>query len=652
MDDLIDRLIASADDGRPITLPNRSDAEIECAINTLADHPFGPDVFVGLCRSGEPRDAASALKIVERTSNPAVMGEIVREVASGLSMPTALADTLYGTMINRSADRAGHWSLRSQALLGAWFLARSKPNLGYKLVASLLEMESDDDAHYLRHAATITGLVNAHLAVPDLQAKLVDLLEIAACRDEAAMELGLIELKKGLEARQRGMAIDAFTKARDLFTTASATSERRADAELYRRSLTMLLEFQDGRRSVPAADEVGAITQAAFEYSIYAIPNDPRLVNTWLTDRAGEVIAWATLALRLERLEESFGEALWLEAAMVIERQLLVCYSASRSTLKRTADGGLEAILRPTISDAVQREHTRLQMLELWIDRHSDSDMIVDARTLRKEAAAAREASILRNPTEAASTDPVAAVLGLGLVTPAGKTSALEEVAVGVAQVILTSTPLVVRQKLEEMVAALQANHDYASTPEARALFNSVLIRTLAWQCELENIEPGKRLLSDYLFNPNANEADLQKDYLATVQAGAGGGGVRSEARAIGHGRADVAFDMGLVMIVAELKKTNHNRTLEELLDEHGLQMTAYQRSNVRLGLLVILDLVDRGGTGEHFSSSSKLLEKTPPGTTTPYSVAVFRIQGRKTTPSTIKKSTGRKRPPAGPAGH
>lgn len=643
MDDLTDRLLESADEGRPITLHGRSDAEIERAIDALADHPFGPDVFVGLCRSGEPRDQAAALKIVECTSSPAVMAEIVREVVSSLSLPSAFSDALHGAMISRSADRAGHWSLRSQALLGASLLSRSKPSLGYKLVASLLETAADDDGHYLKHVAKITGVVNADLAVPDLQAKLAKLVEIAASRDEAAMELGLIELRKGLEDRQRGTAIEAFTRARDLFATASATSEGRADAELYCRSLTMLLEFQDGRRSAPAVKEVGAITQAAFEYSIHAVPNDPRLENTWLTDRAGEAIGWSTLALRLERLGASLGEAVWLEAAMVIERQLLVCYSASRSTLKRTADGGLEAILRPTISDAIQQEQARLQALELWIDRHADSDMVVDARALRKEAAAAREASVLRNPTEAASTDPVAAVLDSGLVTPVGKSSALEEVAAGVAQVILTSTPLVVRQKLEEMVAALQPNPDYAGNPEARALFNSVLIRTLAWQCELENIEPGKRLLSEYLFNPDADEADLQRDYLATVQAGTGGGGVRSEARAIGHGRADVAFDMGLVMIVAELKKTDRNRTLEQLLDDHGLQATAYQRSNVRLGLLVVLDLVDRGGTGEHFSASSKLLEKTPPGTTTPYSVAVVRVQGRKSTPSSIKKPPRRK---------
>ncbi|AVS75573.1 hypothetical protein [Paracidovorax cattleyae] len=302
-----------------------------------------------------------------------------------------------------------------------------------------------------------------------------------------------------------------------------------------------------------------------------------------------------------------------------------------------------EAILRPAISEAVQKEQARLLLLERWIDKHADSsDMVLDARALYREVTAAREASLVRNPTGAASTDLVAAVLDSGLVTPAGKSSALEEVVAGVVTVILNSTPLVVRRKLDEMIGAVRSNPDYATNPSARALFNSILFRTLAWQYELENFEPGLRLLSDYLFTSEANEADLQKDYLATVQAGSGGG-VRPEARAIGHGRADVAFDMGAVMIVAELKKTMLDRSLDQLLDDHGLQAAAYQRSNVTLGFLVVLDLVDRGGTGEHFSASSKLLEMTPPGTKTPYSIAVFRIQGQKRTPSSIKKSKSKK---------
>jgi len=651
MDGLSDRLIAAADEGRAVTLLGRSDDEIERTIDELVDHGFAPDVFLGLFRSGAPRDMTAALKLVERTSSPAVMAEIVREVVSMPVIPAWFADAFYNVMIAQSANRALHWSLRSQTLLGACLLSRSRASLGYRLVACLLETSREDDVDYLRHVVAIAGLVNAHLAVPELQAMLVDFFDLAACRDEAAMELGLIELKKGLEDRERESAVEAFTKARDLFATASTSSEKRADAELYRLSLTMLLDFQNGRRSGPMADEVGAIAQAAFECSVHAVPSDPRLANTWLTDRAGEAMAWSMLAFRLERLESSLGEAVWLEAATVIERQLLVCYSASRSTLLRATDGGLEAILRPAISDAVQQEQTRLLLLEHWIEKHADSrDMVLDARALHQQAAAAREASFVRNPTGAAPTDLVAAVLDSGLVTPAGKSSALEEVVAGVVAVMLNSTPLMVRRKLDEMTSAVQSNTDYATNASARALFNNILFRTLAWQYELENFEPGQRSLSDYLFSAEADEADLQKDYLATVQAGSGGGGVRPEARAIGRGRADVAFDMGLVTIVAELKKSTTYRTLEQLLGDHGLQAAAYQRSNVTLGLLVVLDLVDHGGTGDHYSASSKLLEITPPCTTTPYSIAVFRIQGRKRTPSSIRKSKPRKQPKEGKA--
>ncbi|WP_232496200.1 hypothetical protein [Novosphingobium kaempferiae] len=638
MDQLAKQLIELTDQGRVVSFHGRSEPEVNVAIDDLANHPFGPDVFVGLCRSGDADDLDAALKIVDRTSNPAVMGEIVRECVAVLPLTSAISERLHEIMIRRSADRNGHWSLRSQALLGASLLSRSKPVLGYKLVVSLLGAATDDDAHYLKYVAKIAGVTNAALTVPDLQAMLVRLSECPTSRNEAVMELGLIELKKGLESRERDAAIVAFTKARDFFVAACVSSELRVDAQLYRLSLDLLLNFQDGRRSGPAGAEVEKICQAAFEYCAHATPADSRVEHTWLTDRAGEAMGWSTLALRLKLLEQSLGETLWLEAAVVIERQLLVCYSASRSILRRNEDGGLEEILRPPISDAIQEEQARLQALDLWIDRYAGSEMILDAKTLRREASSAREAAVLRNPIEATSTDPVAAILREGLVTPSGRSAALEEVAAGVSQVIVTSTPLVVRRKLDEMACALQTNPDFSENQNARALFFSILFRTLAWQYEIENAERGKRPFSDYLFSSNAIEADLQRDYLATVQAGSGGGGVRSEARAIAHGRADVAFDMGLITIVAELKKSNRARTLEELLDHFGLQATAYQRSNVRLGLLIVLDLTDRGGTGEHFDVSSQILEKVPQGTSTAYSIAVVRIQGRKRTPSAVKK--------------
>jgi hypothetical protein len=408
----------------------------------------------------------------------------------------------------------------------------------------------------------------------------------------------------------------------------------------------MLLEFQQGRRSAPAGDEVYAISEAAFEYAAFAAPSDRRLDGSWLVDRVSETMGWSTLAMSLARLEESLGDDVWLEAATVIERQLLVCYSASRSTLRMGADGGLEEIVRPAIVDGLQREQTKLQMLERWIERNANSDMILDARALQRSVVAAREATVLRNPTEAAAPVGVAALLDTCFVTSAGQSTALRDIAADITAVFLASIPPVVEKQFQVMRNALSSNPDYGGNAEARRLFDFILLRTLAFQHEVENIEPGARQWSDYLFNVSEdeppNEANLHADYLATMRAATAGGGIRAEGRGIGHGRADVVFDRDLISIVAEIKKTHNNRALQQLLNEHGLQTTSYQRTNVRLALLVVLDLFDRGGTGDHFEAMSAVLQKTPKFTTTPYSVAVFRIQGRKRTPSKVRQPARR----------
>lgn len=661
MNDLLARLLAEADRALPIRLDDASDEEVRGALTDLADHPLAPDVFVGLCRSEAERSLHAAVHLVALTPDPAVMAEVVRSVANGLPLPDRAAGKLHETMIFRAADRQAHWGLRSQALLGALQLSQSDPSRMFGLLAFLVRLTVDDHADFLKHAAKIVGLVQAHRPEPELEAILTRIAESGRARDEAAMELGLIALRRGLEQRERTAAIAAFTKARDWFNEAVAAVEGRPDAELYRRSVAMLIEFQQGRRSAPGGDEVAAIREAAFEYAAFAAPADRRLDGSWLVDRVNEAMGWFTLGISLARLEESFDDDVWLEAATVIERQLLVCYSASRSTLRMGADGGLEEIIRPAIVDALQREQTKLQMLERWIERNALSDMILDARALQQSVIGAWEASVLRNPTKAAIPAGVAAVLDSRFVTAAGQASALREIAADMATIFLATIPPVVAKQFQTMRNTLSSNPDYAAnaaqSPEYAAnadagrLFDVILLRTLAFQYEVENIEPGARPWSDYLFNVSEgeppDEADLHEDYLATMRAATAGGGIRAEGRGIGHGRADVVFDLGLISIVAEIKKTHENRTLQQLLDEHGLQAISYQRTNVRLALLVVLDLFDRGGTGDHFEASSAVLEKVPSFTTTPYSVAVFRIQGRKRTPSKVRARLSSRRPAA-----
>lgn len=651
MNDLLARLLAEADRALPIRLDDASDDEVRGALTDLADHPLAPDVFVGLCRSKAERSLRAAVHLVALTPDPAVMAEVVRSVANGLPLPDRATENLHEAMILRASDRHAHWGLRSQALLGALQLSQSDPSRMFGLLAFLVRLTADDHADFLKHAVKIIGLVQAHRPEPELEAILTRIADSGRARDEAAMELGLIELRRGLEQRERSAALAAFSKARGWFDEAVASAEARPDAELYRRSVAMLLEFQQGRRSAPGGDEVAAIREAAFEYAAFAAPADRRLDGSWLVDRVNEAMGWFTLGISLARLEESFDDDVWLEAATVIERQLLVCYSASRSTLRMGADGGLEEIIRPAIVDALQREQTKLQMLERWIERNALSDMILDARALQQSVLGAREASVLRNPTKAAIPAGVAAVLDSRFVTAAGQASALREIAADMATIFLATIPPVVAKQFQTMRNTLSSNPDYAANADAGRLFDVILLRTLAFQYEVENIEPGARPWSDYLFNVSEgeppDEADLHEDYLATMRAATAGGGIRAEGRGIGHGRADVVFDLGLISVVAEIKKTHENRTLQQLLDEHGLQAVSYQRTNVRLALLVVLDLFDRGGTGDHFEASSAVLEKVPSFTTTPYSVAVFRIQGRKRTPSKVRARLSSRRPAA-----
>lgn len=643
MSDLLARLLEETARALPISLDGASEDDVRAMLSDLADHPMAPDVFVGLCRSNAERSIRAAVDLVAMTPDPAVMAEVVRTVANGLPLPDWLAGLLHETMILRAADRSAHWGLRSQALLGALQLSQADPGLMFRLLAFLVRITADDDTDFLKHAAKIVGLVQAHRPEPELEVILAHIAEGGEARDEAAMEIGLIELRRGLEQRERTAALGAFSKAKEWFEEAVAATEVRPDAQLYLRSVAMLLEFQEGRRLAPASDEVFAISEAAFEYAAFAAPSDRRLDGSWLVDRVSETMGWSTLAMNLAKLAESLDDDVWLDAATVIERQLLVCYSASRSTLRIGADGGLEEIVRPAIVDVLQREQTKLQLLERWIERNADSDMILDARALQRSVIRAREASVLRNPTEAAAPVGAAALLDSRRVTSAGRAHALEDIAANMVAVFLASIPPVVEKQFQAMRNALSSNPDYAGNTEAKQLFDFILLRTLAFQYEVENIEPGTRQWSDYLFNVSEDEppdeADLQADYLATMRTATAGGGIRVEARGIGHGRADVVFDQSLISIVAEIKKTHHNRTLKQLLDDHGLQAASYQRTNVRLALLVVLDLFDRGGTGDHFEVLSVVLEKVPSFTTTPYSVAVFRIQGRKRTPSRVRRS-------------
>ncbi len=87
---------------------------------------------------------------------------------------------------------------------------------------------------------------------------------------------------------------------------------------------------------------------------------------------------------------------------------------------------------------------------------------------------------------------------------------------------------------------------------------------------------------------------------------------------------------------VAELKKSDRKLTNEQIVAEYGLQEAAYGVTNLTFGILMMLDLHDLGGGQPDISERVSVHHATPPWGKTEHAVVLFRVQGRRKTPSKL----------------
>ncbi|TGV98365.1 hypothetical protein EN788_55765, partial [Mesorhizobium sp. M2D.F.Ca.ET.145.01.1.1] len=136
---------------------------------------------------------------------------------------------------------------------------------------------------------------------------------------------------------------------------AMAAAEVRYDAALYSSCLDVLLDFQQGNHSQGLQDRLASIRTSAFEYMAILMPSNRRIDRTsWLGSSIMEGIFWSELGARLAALDLSLLKKAWLDAARVIEDELARVFCASKLILKRSADGGVEAVVRPRIVAAMR----------------------------------------------------------------------------------------------------------------------------------------------------------------------------------------------------------------------------------------------------------------------------------------------------------
>lgn len=640
MPDIASRILNA---GGPVDLSDASADDIEEAIDRLFDHPGGAALFLSLCEADSAVGLDGAASLVERTPDPGVMVEIVRMLSGGVRLEQGALRRLHRSFLAKADGTDWHPATRSHALIGALVLSSGRPALMRLLQSQLLDIDPSDDGDYLRHAAKVMGLLLAEVPDPDLLNVLESLLGVPEAEDEASMAMGLLALADGLDERERTAAVGCFETARSWFRRSAAASEVRLDADLHVRCLDLLLAFGEARAPGEIAASVREVRAAAFAWSAHLVPsNRPASRDPWMASATSEGIHWTSLALRLGALEANLGHRTWLNGAMVVEEELLRAYTASRTVLRRDTEGGIEAVVRPRIVGALQRERNQLDMLDAWIDRQvGEGPKREAALAMRSAVAAAMEASVSRNPIEAAAVRPTA----VAIVEDSGLPSEARREALDLLQSTLAAFDI---ERNDPMVGELWlgiherllSNPDYRTKDRARQYFGVILFHTLGFFVSRDNLGSTSTTGTDYLFNLNTVnppvEDDLHKDYYGFLEATRLRPTAMKEVQGVGHGRADILFDMEKHTTVAELKKTDTDRTLEGLARTYGLQTTSYQRSSVTFCILMVLDLVDRGGSAAHVRERVAVVEATPAVGKTAYAIVTIRIQGRQRSPSNV----------------
>ncbi|WP_230348786.1 hypothetical protein [Methylobacillus methanolivorans] len=601
--------------------------------------PYAVRLFSWLCAQAEDSIAGDLLvELISATRDPATLAEVV-SLLSRQDLGDVLRRRLWNTFLSCTDNKSLSYGVRAQALHGMLLLAQSQKGLLHRLKGFLADLDVDDEPHFLRHAAKILGVMLAHSPEPEFRDKLNALLALSEVKDEAAMALGLDELRIGLDAVTADSAAKAFENALYWFGTSLEFSEERVDAELYVFCLDILVKVhRDGFTDNPIADIAG-LSDAAWRYSAY-LGSDDELHSSWLGMQSSERLHWTLLASKLGTLGAQLNKRVWINAVRIIEDELLAVYRASQSILFKEGDTGIELILRPKLAASLLVNRRHLDELDQWIDEKKGSPLLPDAEAMRQAVYQAREASLLHHPFEGWSDGPaLQAILDAGRVPLEARKSVAALLQSTVADLSANENPIIA-QIVEGILTKMERNRHYSTLSSARSLFTAILILSVYFLSHRHDTGTASDPDGDYLFARSPEslplEHALQKDYFRLLRMSSLHNHVKMEVRDQGAGRADVYFSALGVSTVTEVKRTMRDLSHEDIIHLHGPQTAAYQTTNVTFGFLLVLDLFDRNGAQPHLAEQVSLQTWTPPGQTTVYDVVVMRVQGQRKRPASI----------------
>jgi len=633
---VIDAISSCLAQGEVVTLERVGGADrLEAERDALLQAPL-LDVLVAMTVTAPETDQAILDALLTDGFAAAPSPTVLRDAANLLIEAPHLRDRLASALtpifLAKIADRSDpRTDLMAVYALEALFrLALADAVNRHRLLAILTDIDGAPSELFAAHAAKLLGAAFTQWGGDDLIAALERLLPAAEA--EAAFELGLIMLGDGLNQASMPDILARLESAQLRFRQAALADDDRADAVAYDAIIDLIRGFWN---------ETGAADlQTMLARLERAIADRQALLQTgclppWLAPRSDREIAWVRLVRRARRAVDDLARPSWLNAAATLNVVLAV-YDAERTL---NAGPGLSKLVRPRIEAAFVRERGLAEHLDqllrepdvFGIDTGLAAHLRASVRRRSEETEASRKAE--ENASYPLLTSVLHGLPGAGQL-PQSAAAALETALGQQADQAERFANPVINQLFRDLTAAVASCTDYhGGTKDG---FDDLLAQILMFCADRQDV--GRKQLgprADYLRAEDAKEGDLQSDLRQFVKGNLTTAEVLTEVEGIATGRSDIYVGFRGVRFITELKR-HFGAVDREVVKTYFGQAGAYQATNVRLGFLGILELVDRPGPPPTIAECFWHADYIPEGSRMARHIVVFRVPGMLKTPSSL----------------
>lgn len=608
----------------------------------LATSPLFDEVLAILCQAWpqvtKQTDLENFILSGFRVSEPTALANSLDILFDCRTILERIASALSDILTARAKQRRTvlETLIAARALEGLLRLTLENLTPKYALLDVLTSIKSSESELFANHAARIISIAYDQWKENELLDALQRIVAIPEVSAEASFSLGLAMLNQAFEQVNKLAIYERLESAKKHFYDAISHSEERDDAVAYHAAIEVILGFPDPNQQTNAQRALERLQRSVSIRQFWL--QDAHLPN-WLIRLESSGVEWARLAAKIQEAKKNLTRPAWLNAASVLH-QLFEVYQVSRAAHLNVNISGMEQILRPHIEESFLRSHAHLSVLDDWLHQNQTASEWQSTASLLRER--------IKILAERATSSPADHLRGgrfpllataLGLDALAGirdEHCELLERLLRNNELARGALSIVGERIFSRITRQLESCRHYEG--DVRISFDDLILRTINFLFSRMNLgkanaAPGQMYLFPWDVSTGApHERELQIDYWNYLISGYGHQ-VRMEVSDIASGRVDIVLFYDRHRFVAEITR--------ELVDAqpHNLkrflgQIAVYEATDVRLGLLLVLDLTDKSRGIPHAEQNVWVETHEVGSFADQRHVVVFRVLGNRINPS------------------